>query len=455
MRLTSVYNMRTGRIWARVSNGTACFTRDYTAPAPVSSSVVHTIGRSREIVRGNKVKATPYSMEAYEVDPITGSYTSTSAVRYGPKVNHTLKCGPEAGTFYELSGDAGIVFEGKQQIPVAPVDQAWEQFLMDYANTQALSSLTKGFVNIPLLYAERKETLKLITDKSKLLSAKVSTLAKKATKDYKRAKRDGVRAKEAARRIAEEHLAFLFGVLPLIDEISGAVEMFYQPESMLITGRGKRANVVDIETSFASTHTTYDGWLTNYQKPSLRCKVSGFDRISARTSVTMEVSTRAMSRLRQLGFNPLAASFDLVPLSFLANFVSNLGSWVGSHDPMPDAVFLRGSVGLWREAYRDYTVVPEPFKVFQYTDTWVQQENAVCNAKGSARALKVERFPFDGLPDPTLLFANNLSIAKAFTVSALAIQRAIKPVVAARRALKAFRYVGPRPKNLKPIEYEP
>lgn len=455
MRLYNSYPMTVTRIWARVSNGTACFSRNYTPPSPHAVESVETIGRYREVVKGNKVRATPYTCEVFECEPITGTYTQTIATRYGPNVNHVKHCGPSAGTFFELAGSAGAVFNGASIIPQLPGDLETEQFLMNYSRTQALQSLRKSYVNLPLLYAERVQTAKMLTDNCLKISKEIGDLKRDAIKQYKRAKQEGRRAKDVAKALADKHLEYLFGVLPLLDEMKGAVEMFYKPESMVITGRGKRASVDEIDTSFSLTHKDYNSFVSKPWQPSLRCKVGGFDRLSARTSISVEVTTRAIKRMRDLGFNPLAAAFDLVPLSFLANFVSNLGAFIGSHDPMPDAVFLRGSTGLWREAVRQYVVIPEPFLVYSSFDMWVLPEASVCSARGSGRALKIVRFPFDGMPDPTLLLANNLSVEKAFTVSALAIQRAIKPVIAAKRALKPFRYRGARPKNLKPIRYEP
>lgn len=429
------------------SDGSSC--GNWVFPSKPAQYVTRDIANYSQRIgeRGNFVEATPYWARFEEVSPFEGSLSVTNRYKYTADT-HFEKCGSKAGNYWRLSVDPGYLFDPR--VSSFPEDPEIEQFVMGYSRTQALASLRERMMNIPLLYAERVQTAQMISKRASQLASDVNSVTDETLRRYRRLK--GQKKKQFAKDAANAHLELLFGWLPLMQELAGAANIYTEPLSTTITGRGRRSDVVAIDTATTNLWRDMDHFLLDrYRFPHLRT-TKGFDRISARTSQTYTVEARVMRRLRQMGFNPLASAFDLIPLSFVANFVSNLGAYIAAHDPMPDATFVRGNTTLWRESRRDYTLKPCNY-FYKNGSIIAEAEDIIGQSAGWGRCLNVVRTVHNAPPDPELFWANNLSVAKAFTSASLGIQRAVKPVVAANKALRAFRYKGPRPKWLPPIKY--
>lgn len=444
---TLTYSKTNTRNDSWVSNGSACVNGVY--PTDPVRSVTRDIANYSQRIgkQGNFVEATPYWARFEEVSPFEGSLSIVNQYKYTDDI-HFEKCGSKAGFYWHLTVHPGYLFDPR--VTFFPEDFELEQFLRGYSSTQALASLRERMMNIPLLYAERVRTAQMISKRASQLASDVQSVADETTRKYNRLR--GQRKKQFAKDAANAHLELLFGWLPLMQELAGAASIYTEPLSMTLTGRGRRSDVVKIDTKTTNLWRDMDHFLQDrYRFPHER-RTEGFDRISARTSLTYTVEARVMRRLRQMGFNPLAASFDFIPLSFVANFVSNLGAYIAAHDPMPDATFVRGNTTLWRESRRDYTLTPCNF-FYKNGSVVASAGNLVGQSAGWGRCLNVVRTVHGAPPDPELFWANNLSVAKAFTSASLGIQRAVKPVVAMQKALRVFRYRGPRPRWLPPIKY--
>lgn len=432
---------------AWVSNGTACIYQVH--PVDTVKTVVRDLSNVTQRIgsKGDFVQAYPFWGRYEEVSPYVGKLNITNRYKYTGDI-HFKKCGSTAGYHWRLEADP--MFLHDPRVSTYPEDYELEQFLRGYATTQALSDLREGMVNIPLLYAERVATAQMIKKRASQLASDVNDVAQDTLTRYRRLK--GQKKKQFAKDAANAHLELLFGWLPLMNELKGAADIYTEPLSTTLTGRGRRADVVDIDTVTTNLWRDMDHFLLDRYRFPFERRTKGFDRISARTSLTYTVEARVMRRLRQLGFNPMASTFDLVPLSFLANFVSNLGAYIAAHDPMPDATFVRGNTTVWRESRRDYTIKPCNY-LYRNGSVVATAEGLIGQSTAWGRCLNVTRAPHGAPPDAELYWANNLSVAKAFTSASLGIQRAIKPVVHVQKALRAFRYKGPRPKNLRPIKY--
>lgn len=398
---------------------------------------------ARTLAKGDHLHSLPFTGSYVEQSPMAGrvsfDYRNTNAS--GPDKN---VCGVSAGSYMSYSGDIGFWIP-TPLAPAVPFDDALEQRLKEAADTKALADLRRSYYNLGILLAERRKSISYLTDKCKQLMALVKA---RQTKDLARyfatRKRD---QRRVTRDIANEHLGFLFGLLPLISEIEGAADLLAADSAFKITGRGRQAKVSMSSTASAIRTMTV----------SATVLPAALDRIdlttvkySCRTSVSVEVNVPAAQKLRDHGLNPMATFFDIVPLSFLCDFVSNTGTFVRALDPLVGVTFLTANSTFWRE-----TKIKTSVRAAKYTVTGSSSVQTVVGSgqgESETRNLVVRRVALTDYPEATWQLQNNLSIGKAATLASLAIQRYLKPV----RFLvekKPFRYRGPRPRYLPPIKY--
>jgi len=394
---------------------------------------------------GDRIHATSYIKEVTEVIPITGKFSTTSFFDDATDLPTVKYCGSQHAVARSWLGDVSY-FVGLSPLYALPApDPELMAFLTGMSQTSANADLRRGLVNVPLLLAERKETVTYLVGKAKQLS---SLIRGRQSKDLRRwistRKRDRSRV---AKDIANEHLGLLFGLLPLIDEVKGAAELLSQPATIVVTGRGRRAKEDSSDEDISNIPVVWGDAASGYSVAYNAHRVTRI-RYSARTSISVDLVIAEAQKLRDWGFNPLATVYDLVPLSFLSEFVSNLGTFIRALDPLVGVRFRTGNTTTWEELVEEVTV--EGTSSTLADGPYLASVSTAGSGKGFQRWLRVTRVPLTDFPDNELFFANNLTIAKAITVGALAIQRYLKP---ANRliSMKPFRYKGPRPAYLPPI----
>lgn len=315
------------------------------------------------------------------------------------------------------------------------------RFLRESAVTAALADARSGIMNLPLIYADRVGTVRLVQDKLRQLANLCTT---RGRADIRRFFRTDPRSRRRIyRQIASEHLGFLFGVLPLVAEIEGLIEILEKgfPDK-IITGRGKRTDSdsdVPPPLYYAGSNNGQVNAILAFRR-QMRLKVV--------VSLKYKVTTESVVKSQKLGFNAAAVGYDLIPLSFLSDFISNTGNFLRAYDPIVGAEF---STGCWT-VRRDTTL-----EGFAYPGNRNDAPNLVRKVMSGTGKLAVksgdmERFVFSEEPEPIWHFQNNMSLSRAATLASLAVQRYLKPL---RRVVaeKPFRYKGPRPKFLPPIKY--
>lgn len=249
--------------------------------------------------------------------------------------------------------------------------------------------------------------------------------------------------------IANEHLGFVFGLLPLIDEIYGTVQLYEQTETLILSGRGRMAKEVKANSDLSMMPGSYSSIVGAYAS-AYEASRERVTRFSVRTSLSVDVSLSPAQLLRDVGFNPLAAAYDLVPLSFLSDFVSNLGTFIRALDPLVGVQFRTGCTTTWEETKE---VVQLQGRFASATEgSLLATIFTNGSAHGVVKALRVTRTPLTGFPSNELHFVNTMTWGKAFVGLSLAVQRYVKPLRSLLR-VKQFRYRGKRPKYLPPIKY--
>lgn len=397
------------------------------------------------VTKGDRVLALPYTYSVREVVPISGTLR-TRQEWTDPDPTGIAVCG--SGPSVVTTKVKDIVYDVRNTAlfpPTVPPDVL--PFLEGMANTAALADLRRGFINAPLLFAERRETIALVAQKANILRELVHARQSKDLKRYFATRKKDKR--RVARDISGEHLAMLFGVLPLISEAKGLCDLLAQESTAKLTGRGRRADEQTVDENLSSIPASVwdigSGYTECYMAQR-RIKT----RYSVRTSISCEITARAAQRIRDMGFNPIATTFDLVPLSFLSDFISNLGTFLRSLDPLLGVTFKTGNTTLWEENIETLTV--KGLSMSMSDGGYSGRISTVGDGIGHTRALRVTRKVLTDYPNPELFWANNMTWAKALTGVSLAIQRKLKPV---RKliAVRPFRYKGKRPKYLPPINY--
>lgn len=311
-------------------------------------------------------------------------------------------------------------------------------FLRDAALTSALANAKKAHVNVGILIAERAETIRLLRDKGRTLTQLATAEGRASLKRWSSTLLKDRR--RVYKEIASRHLEFLFGVLPLVGEIEGLMDLLAEEPTLTITGRGRRADVTEV---FLQPFAGGGGWNSGY---SWSATGKHIIRTSVRASLKYKLTVYNKMSVRTLGLNPLAVTYDIIPLSFLSDFISNLGSFIRSLDPTPGMEFDTGCWTLYNQSTMDGIVRPVNPKGF------FDEYHSSGTFEFGCEAGRMDRTALLSEPSPTFQFQNNMSLAKVITISALAVQRYLKPLQRVVRKQR-FRYRGPRPKFLPNINY--
>lgn len=310
--------------------------------------------------------------------------------------------------------------------------------------TKAQANLRKAIANVPMLYAERKASVKTITSYSKFILNNAITMQRKDVKQWLKAIRRRKRPeqlKRLANQIADRHLEFVFGVMPLIDDIVGLVEFIGSENRTFRTGRGNMTSVKS--TSLTSKHPNggmYDGSFS-------RSRVKT-ERHSVRTALRYDIDSSVLNNASLLGFNPIYAWYDLTPLSFLVGFFSNLNQWLQSLDGTPGLTFRTGYSTI-----RTTVSVADDIRPMSNVVNSGRTYKGVGSANYVGSGLIQNRIAYSsnpGVQRPYLL--DNASFFAFAVGSSLTIQRFVNEAKREIRT-KPFRYRGPKPKNLPPIKW--
>jgi hypothetical protein len=400
---------------------------------------------------GDKVHSLPFTGNYTECVPIAGDFAITTRSTVGVTDSSFQYCGEEAGSHLSYTANIGYFVRNSASVPVPTPPAGLQASLKKQADTKACADLRRSLFNTPLIVMERKETVDMLRRKGLQIAAAVKF---RQTTDVERwLKTRSADKRRVARDIAGEHLALLFGFLPLISEIEGICGALAGDTPFKITGRGRASDVTNTSTNRSNlSNQPSAGHGIAYYVAFNESMV----RFSHRTSVSATVTLSGAQYARDAGFNPLATFYDLVPLSFLSDFVSNLGTFIRALDPLVGVEFLTGNSTAWTERRDTLNVVGISQRIDRTPTAGGNPQYTVNVAKGQGtgftRRLRVERSVLTAYPDPSLMWVNNLSLTKVGTIASLAIQRYLKPVQRLF-AVKTFRYKGPRPKYLPPIKY--
>lgn len=327
-------------------------------------------------------------------------------------------------------------------------DAEWNT-LVRLADTKALGNLRKALVNLPLIIAERRETLAMLGKKVAQIARAANALQTKSMDELKRTSPKNRRA--VIRRISNEHLEFVFGWVPVLSEIEGIADFIQKDQLDFIRSRG--VQVLRSSSQYASATPMVPYWAQNSYfsggSPfgTMDSKGTKTTSIGVRTALRYRLSSTLVGDLYALGFDPVGAVFDMVPLSFISGWISNFDYWIRTLTPTFGLEFETGSRNRRRFQAFDVKGRFYPVKTGRYHCIGKVDEGHVY---GNIR--RDEREVLHAPPESTLDWDVEVGLYEVAAGASLLIQRYLKPL---RKSFKVrvFRYKGPRPKWLKEIRY--
>lgn len=333
---------------------------------------------------------------------------------------------------YEKKGD-GRTFTGisMSELALKGITKDEKEFCKRFALLKAQASLRSADASIPMMLKERAATVAMMKSYA---GRGLDLIRRRQLADVKRWKsfrnRPAEQRKFLAQTIANEHLMFVFGLMPLLSDLEGLAEHVTRDEHMFIKGRGRQTKKVEEVSTKADGHAFHTVTKKEYVY-SVRCNLRA------------DISMKVLADAQRLGFNPLYTLYDFTPLSFVTGWFSNFNIWLKSLDPLYGSTFRTGSfstreqVTLNRETHGWATTTVTP------------------KGNGSSFALSVydvregiSSEPPTGSPE----FYNNFTFFSVAASASLFVQRKVKLTQRAIR-MKPFRYRSKKPAYLPPITY--
>lgn len=218
-------------------------------------------------------------------------------------------------------------FDVQHQIP------PWDYTLETRAQIAALLQVKDQSVNLAQAWAERRMTADLVADTA-LKLARAYSAARKGNFS-KAAKALGARPKKTA----SNWLELQYGWLPLLQDVHGAAEALAKrdaPEHWTITGKGVVRE---------PWHTKVTRW-SGYKRGQIVAR--GMQGAFVRLDYIP--ANDFFTNLSSLGLtNPAQLAWELLPYSFVVDWIWPVGDWLSSLDATVGLTFLSGSVTRRRE----------------------------------------------------------------------------------------------------------
>lgn len=206
-------------------------------------------------------------------------------------------------------------------------------------STQMLNDLKDQRVNLSMALASRKQTASLLASSARTLHNSATSALKG---NFKKAFRVlGLRYRPQ-QSVANKYLALVFGYRPLINDIYGLYEELCSPKSnrMMVVVRGKANERVRRNVYTSSVYT--DSGSYNFGRGIAR--LEQHDNITQKMSWWFELDSKFLQDLARNGLtNPAVVAWDLVPFSFVLDWLLPVGRVLNALDAQVGFNYLGGS----------------------------------------------------------------------------------------------------------------
>ncbi|UJQ85086.1 MAG: putative maturation protein [Etongtovirus faecivicinum] len=250
------------------------------------------------------------------------------------------------------------------------------------ADTECLLKVQKGIVNYGEAIAEARKTLRHLS-KTAITLAKALRYARRGkwrqvqkTLDLKKSQ------VKSGKSPANRWLEYQYGWTPLVADIHGTFELLQE-------------QIRTREMIFSAVRTVQDG---NY---------------SCRTKLYYKIRDEELAFINQMGLlNPLTVAWNLVPFSFVFDWLMPVSSFLDAFTATLGAEFVSGTRST-RTVFDHYVVNKGPFPT--------AGDGTIT---GTVSGIALRRAKLSSFPTPALYVKNPLSVTHA--ISAVALLRSLK-----------------------------
>lgn len=289
--------------------------------------------------------STSGSVEEYEIDnrppvartpkgtwrPPTGYYRNVRRNSHTVNIVADSAQGPWKETFtgYQDFGGGWYV-----ALPAVP------QYLVDRAETNALSKLKSMDINFVQALAERKQTARLIRSGIDVATRQADDVWKEIRKLRKLS---NLNPSRLLKEIASLWLAYQYGVKPLVSDCYGAISELMDNEE--ISGRYRAKCIGTAQETEDFLRGPFAGGY------SLQFLVDQRVRRRYRVKVRLdyEADNASLARAARLGItNPALIAWELLPFSFVVDWFYPIGNYLSLLDATNGWTFKGGSLSVTR-----------------------------------------------------------------------------------------------------------
>jgi hypothetical protein len=291
----------------------------------------------RRVKNTKDLSFNPYTRTVTTYIPPVGSFNGfkpTETYTSGGWNYWRDKMGGEYTTGQFVNGHLGVFYSPVFAVP----DIASRNSAISSADTRALNTLYERAgeqsVHVGNLIAERHQTLSLFDDIVKRIS---KIRPKKFVKDivhmltYPKGHR--------LRNAADDYLAFMFGVKPLLADAFSAGEALAK---YVVDGSQQRI-IVRAQGKGTSSGSKVTIGLSN-GKPYYTDTIALTTEVKIRYLLEFKIDNGALHALQGLGLvNPAEIAWEMLPWSFVIDWFLPIGNYINSFSSTAGLVFLRGT----------------------------------------------------------------------------------------------------------------
>lgn len=250
------------------------------------------------------------------------------------------------------------------------------------AEIQALLNLKQQKVNFGVMMAEAQRTADFVGDVAYTLG--------RAAKHARRGRfRDAIRTLGGDwKRVPSGWLGYQYAALPLLGDVKGSLDLLNNPlrlNEWIVTAKGVVRDTTTVETEVNSS-----GWTLPLGRYVTDEKTVGY---FVRLDYTP--GSEFVAHLNNLGLsNPFEIAWEMVPYSFVVDWMLPIGDWFSTFDAALGYRFLSGSCTERREVRTK--VVPAPYRPYA---GWSKVRS---DFSGTGRRLRLTRSIYSSSPIPML-----------------------------------------------------
>lgn len=286
-------------------------------------------------------KATPLLKVTRELQPGVGQ-TTISKFNGAPASVYTSGGGYRADII--LSSNSGALRGGVGSLPSLDGTPVAPTSMRNEAVTKALLKIADSKAAIGEDLATFRQTLDLVKKPGWKLVTELTDLAndKNMRKFLFKSARQLARSKSLGEHAAAEYLKYVYGWKPLMQDIYGTMSFLQEmgkSKAFLLSGTGSASQqgqtavntIEDLSFNATSHHGPHE------EKVNVKCKLWG----------RIDPNCTALLALNQLGLlNPLSLAWELVPWSFVVDWVIPIGSTLNALSAPAGLLFVDGSISV-------------------------------------------------------------------------------------------------------------